>query len=209
MDLEFLGTLGWREALVAIVALLTLYILYILLRINRLRREVPPGHDITSEVARGAVRAYSVVQESEAQAHAVDISTAGHQASLTPGPAFPTEEQTFPWNEPPRTSSGLLSQPRIEVLEQELAQLRRELGALRSEIQTLRDAQRREQRPGLSARSLNVPRAGCSRAHSLSLSSAGTLMCLESTRPSGSAAGPWRSFRCWWMASAPWPRAAS
>lgn len=144
MDLEFLGTLGWREALVAIVALLTLYILYILLRINRLRREVPPGHDITSEAAGGAVRAYSVVQESEAQAHAVDISTAGHQASLTPGPAFPTEEQTFPWNEPPRTSSGLLSQPRIEVLEQELAQLRRELGALRSEIQTLRDVQRRE-----------------------------------------------------------------
>ena len=32
----------------------------------------------------------------------------------------------------------------FQLLEQELAQLRRELGALRSEIQTLRDVQRRE-----------------------------------------------------------------
>ena len=53
----------------------------------------------------------------------------------------PGRERSFAWNEPPEIS---VDARRIEMLEQEVAQLRRELGGLRAEVQAFRDEQRRE-----------------------------------------------------------------
>ena len=145
MDLEFLANLGWREALVAIVALLALYILYIFLRINHLHRETrPEPQDVTPEAVRDAVRSYSAVQASEASERLAEIPVTETFESPMPEPSLPSRERLFPWNEPPDIPSDPLNLSKIEVLEQELAQLRRELGVLRSEIQTLRETPQRE-----------------------------------------------------------------
>ena len=141
MDLEFLASLGWREALVAVVALLALYILYAFLRINRLHREAQHEAGVSPELAQEGLRSYAAVQDPVALDNSIEPPTqAMPQAQESP---FSSPERTFPWNEPPDNAEHSALQ-KIVMLEQEVAQLRRELGALRSEIQTLREERRLE-----------------------------------------------------------------
>lgn len=137
MDFEFLAYLGWREALVAIVVLLVLYILFTFLRISRLRNETRRAQEMSPGAMRNAMQSYAAVQEPEAPPVPPD---GGVQAAPADIPA-PTRGAAFAWNEPPSENP---ERHRIEVLEQDLAQLRREVGGLRAEVQALREEQRRE-----------------------------------------------------------------
>ncbi len=138
MDPDFLAYLGWREALIAVVALLVVYILISFLRIGRLKNRAIQAQGPASHAAPAAVAAYAAVQE-------VDNPPPGPVDEAPVAPALPEEprepERSFAWNEPPEVSVDVR---RIEMLEQEVAQLRREIGGLLAEVQTLRDEQRRE-----------------------------------------------------------------
>lgn len=138
MDPDFLAYLGWREALIAVVALLVVYILISFLRIGRLKNRAIQAQNPAPHVAPAAVAAYTAVQEV-----ANPLPKPVDEAPVAP--ALPEEkrerERSFAWNEPPEVS---VDARRIEVLEQEVAQLRREIGSLLAEVQTLRDEQRRE-----------------------------------------------------------------
>ena len=137
MDFEFLAYLGWREALVAIVVLLVLYILFTFLRMSRLRNGARRAQEMSPGAIRNAVQAYAAVQEPEAPAVPPD---GGVPAAPAESPV-PTRGAAFAWNEPPSENP---ERHRVEVLEQDLAQLRREVGGLRAEVQALREEQRRE-----------------------------------------------------------------
>lgn len=136
MDLEeLLAVLSWREALIAMVVLLAIYLLVVFLRYSRLQREklrsvlpVPP-------VSSSAIAAYTAVQEPASLE-----ADAGATVS-PPGAPAKTDDFDFPWNEPPQ---GVNVQQKIELLESEVAQLRKEVGGLRAEILVLREEQRRE-----------------------------------------------------------------
>ncbi len=138
MTPDFLAYLGWREALIAVVALLVIYILIAFLRIGRLKNRATQAQGPAPHAAPAAVAAYVAVQEVEKPP-----PKPADEAPIEPAlPEEPRErERTFAWNEPPEVS---VDAHRIEMLEQEVAQLRRELGGLRAEVQTLRDEQRRE-----------------------------------------------------------------
>jgi len=140
MDLEALGNLSWREALIAIIALLVLYLVLAFLRIRRLKHE-PVGDDVPVPLAANpALAAYSSEQAPELP----DPPSPGNSPTDSPRPpealAAPSET-SFPWNEPPPEIPG---RQLIEALEREIAQLRKEVGGLRSEMLLLREAQRRE-----------------------------------------------------------------
>ena len=60
MDLEALGNLNWREALIAIIALLVLYLVLAFLRIRRLKHE-PLVDDVPVPLAAHPVVGYFVV----------------------------------------------------------------------------------------------------------------------------------------------------
>jgi hypothetical protein len=140
MDFEALGNLGWREALIAIIALLVLYLVLAFLRIRRLKNE-PVVDDLPASLAaHPALAAYSSEQTPELP------DPPGLTDSPTDSPNLPEalaapSEISFPWNEPPPEMPG---QQLIEVLERELAQLRKEVDVLRAEMLLLREAQRRE-----------------------------------------------------------------
>ena len=138
MDPDFLAYLGWREALIAVVALLVVYILIAFLRISRLKNSAAQAQTPAPHAAPAAVAAYVAVQE-------VENPSARPVAETPAEPALPEEprerERAFAWNEPPEVS---IDARRVEMLEQEVAQLRRELGGLRAEVQAFRDEQRRE-----------------------------------------------------------------
>jgi len=133
---DFLAYLGWREALIAVVALLVVYILISFLRIGRLKNRAVQERSTAAHAAPAAVAAYTAVQE-------VDNPPPKPVEEVPVATALPEKprERTFAWNEPPEVS---VDTRRIEVLEQEVAQLRREIGGLLAEVQTLRDEQQRE-----------------------------------------------------------------
>jgi hypothetical protein len=138
MDFEFLAYLNWREMLIAIVVLLVLYILTTFLRINRLRNETQTTpQELSPGAIQNAVQSYAAIQESEALAVPADAVVSVAVTDLLTS----TRKQEFAWNEPPPERPELR---RLEVLEQDLAQLRREIGGLRAEVQAVREEQRRE-----------------------------------------------------------------
>ena len=137
MDSEFLAYLSWREVLVAVVVLLVLYILFTFLRMSRLRNGARRAQDMSPGAIRDALQSYAAVQDPDAPVPPAEA--AGPAAPAEP-PA-PAREPAFAWNEPPSENP---ERRRIEVLEQDLAQLRREIGGLRAEVQALREEQRQE-----------------------------------------------------------------
>ena len=136
---DYLAYLGWREALIAVVALLVIYILITFLRIGRLKDAAARAGQSASPAAPVAAAAYAAVQD-EAGA-----PPSGPAAEAPAGPAAPevreTRERDCAWNEPPEIPAD---GRRIEMLEQDIAQLRREIGGLRADVQTLREELRRE-----------------------------------------------------------------
>jgi ABC-type multidrug transport system fused ATPase/permease subunit len=140
MVFEFLASLSWREMLLAVVVLLAIYVLFAFLRIGRLRREARVAQELSPGAAQNAIQSYSAVRESGREAEAAPADAAG-QTSLAELSAT-MKEQMSAWNE--RHSRTLELRRKVDVLEQDLAQLRREIGGLRAEVQTLREEQRRE-----------------------------------------------------------------
>lgn len=138
MDLEdFLAYLSWREALVAVVVLLVLYVLFTFLRINRLRHESRRVQELSPVAVKSAVAAYEAVQEPDTALQPVP------EASVEPEvPDPPVREPVGRWTDPAVDAPAEAN--RIEVLEQDVAQLRREIAGLRAELQAAREAQRRE-----------------------------------------------------------------
>jgi hypothetical protein len=89
MDFELLGSLGWREGLIAIIVLLLLYIVVLFLRMRRLqhaRRCLPPL------AAQSAVAAYTAIQEPVAPAlraePAAPVDARGGATPARPVPAW-------------------------------------------------------------------------------------------------------------------------
>jgi hypothetical protein len=142
MDLELLGSLGWREGLMAIIALLVVYIIVLFFRMRRLQRSmaaVPPL------AAQSAVAAYSAIQEPPPLAAAVNPAPpAGSDASAASveAPArVDAGKPEFAWNEPPPEIPG---QALIDALQRELYQLRCEVDELRAELLATREDFRRQ-----------------------------------------------------------------
>ena len=157
MDLELLGSLGWREGLIAIIALLVLYIIVLYLRMRRLQRGAPA----LSPTAQSAVAAYTAVDEAEALAvatpvavaagaheplpSAVEAGTSGARPVTDAAPEHPASVDSpkpdFPWNEPPPEVPG---QAMIDALKRELYQLGCEVDDLRAEVLAVREDIRRQ-----------------------------------------------------------------
>jgi chromosome segregation ATPase len=140
MASEFLASLSWREMLLAVVVLLAIYILFAFLRIGHLRKEAQAAQELSPGAVQSAVQSYAAVQESGRGVEAAPGDAAG-QTSLAELSAT-MKEQMSAWNE--RHSRTLELRRKVDVLEQDLTQLRREIGGLRAEVQTLREEQRRE-----------------------------------------------------------------
>jgi uncharacterized small protein (DUF1192 family) len=137
MDFGFLAYLSWREILAMIIVLLVIYILFAFMRIHRLRDGTRFMQQSSLETAHGAVRSYTATQaleDTEPDAEASANERAVHEE--TPAP---TEKWTR--NEPPPETPELR---RIEILEQDIAQLRQEIGRLRAEVQALREERQHE-----------------------------------------------------------------
>jgi hypothetical protein len=149
MDLELLGSLGWREGLMAVIALLVLYIIVLFFRLRRLQHGVPALSPIA---AQSAVAAYAAIQEPDAAKVAavepvgpVDaVWASGPPASVaaseSPGTADSAKPE-FPWNEPPPEIPG---QAMIDALQREVYQLRCEVDELRAEVLAAREDFRRQ-----------------------------------------------------------------
>jgi hypothetical protein len=136
MNSGFLAYLSWREMLMAIVVLLLLYVVFTFLRISRLRNAARrPARKLSPDAIRSAVGSYASLQEPERDEPV--LSNVGRRITSANPPAT---AKAFAWNEPPDNPEPR----RVEVLEQEIARLRREIGGLRAEVQTLREEQRRE-----------------------------------------------------------------
>ncbi|GHU30275.1 hypothetical protein AGMMS50256_16880 [Betaproteobacteria bacterium] len=135
MDFKFLAYLSWREMLAVVVVLLVIYILLTYLRINRLENETRLVQELSPEAIRSAVQSYAEVQEPDPvpEAPAAPVKAAVQAAPEDRSKSG--ERQVFAWNEPPSENP---ERYRIEVLEQDMAQLRREIGGLRAELQTMR-----------------------------------------------------------------------
>jgi hypothetical protein len=142
MDLELLGSLGWREGLIAIIALLVLYIIVLFLRMRRLQR----GVAALPLAAKSAVAAYHAIQEPEPVVQVPDDSAppAGplptHAATESPAPVE-SPKPDFPWNEPP---PELPEQAMIDSLKRELYQLGCEVDDLRAQVLAVREDVRRQ-----------------------------------------------------------------
>ena len=140
MDLELLGSLGWREGLMAIIALLVVYIVVLFFRMRRLQRSMAA---IPPLAAQSAVAAYSAIQEPPPVAAVVappagnDASAANVEASVRVDAGKPE----FAWNEPPPEIPG---QALIDALQREFYQLRCEVDELRAELLATREDFRRQ-----------------------------------------------------------------
>jgi hypothetical protein len=107
--------------------------------INRLRDEARTAQQrsqLSPGAIQNAVRAYAAVQEPERDAPALPDDAARAARVDTPEPV------KEPVREEPHANRRELR--RTEVLEQDVAQLRREIGGLRAEVQALREEQQRE-----------------------------------------------------------------
>lgn len=150
MDLELLGSLGWREGLVAIIALLVLYIIVLFVRLRRLR--TTPTQP--SLAAQSAVAAYAAIQQPEVAESAaapapLEAASPERPATSPGGTAAPVvgDQRTadFPWNEPPAEIPG---QTAIDALQREVYQLRCEVDELRTEVLAAREDLRRQSAQG-------------------------------------------------------------
>lgn len=126
MDIDGLADISWREALIALVALLAVYVIVVFLRLRRLKPAEPLPEVALPSVATAAVSTYSSIQQGEPPGDAPEEA-----------PAPP-----FPWEDAPAAPEKKPALPVLEVLEQEVDQLRREVGSLRAEILLLREAQK-------------------------------------------------------------------
>jgi hypothetical protein len=140
MNFEFPASLSWREMLLTLVVLLAVYIVFAFLRISRLRRERQMARELSPDVVESAAQPRAALRETGRKTEAAPADAAA-QADLAELPAA-AKEQMLLRNE--RHSRTLELRRKVDVLEQDLAQLRREIGGLRAEVQTLREEQRRE-----------------------------------------------------------------
>jgi hypothetical protein len=139
MDFEFPASLSWRELLLVLVVLLTIYIVFALLRINHLKKERQMTQEILPDVVRIAAQSRDAIRKTAATEPApADAAARADNVE----PLADTKEQMLIWNE--QHARTLELRRKVDVLEQDLAQLRREIGGLRAEVQTLREEQRRE-----------------------------------------------------------------
>ncbi|MEF8715154.1 MAG: DUF2802 domain-containing protein [Accumulibacter sp.] len=159
MDLDLLGSLGWREGLIAVIVLLVAYIIVLYLRMRRLQRGVIASPPLAAQAAQAA--AYAAVQES-ATAQGVAAATVDPVAAVTalppsalppsggasvaapdaPAGAEPAPPE-FAWNEPP---AGMPGQAWIDSLQREVYQLRCEVDELRTEVLAAREDFRQQSR---------------------------------------------------------------
>ena len=147
MDLELLGSLGWREALIAIIVLLVAYIIVIFLRMRRLQGELR-GAAVPPLAVQSALAAYGGIQEAESAAEVaaeLPVAAAGSAAPVVPETPVAEAElpslvesarPAFAWNEPPPEIPG---QALIDALQRDVYQLRCELDELRGNLQTARE----------------------------------------------------------------------
>lgn len=153
MDLELLGSPGWREALIAVIALLVGYIIVIFLRMRRLQRELRSA-TVPPRDARAALAVYTASEQPVAEAPAPPAaSPADPEQSVNPDvaaasvavdelpPPGDADELEFAWNEPPPEIPG---QALIDALQADIYQLRTELDELRNELLTAREDFRRQ-----------------------------------------------------------------
>lgn len=150
MNLEWLGTLGWREGVMTIIGLLVAYIVVLFLRIRRLQSErgaVPPL------VAQSAVAAYAAVQEPQPPAPPATARAAPTADLQAEAAAFPSEAASGAAGstvasvaEEPTSEAVLLAaqQEAIDALQREVYQLRGEVDELREEVLAARDDFRRQ-----------------------------------------------------------------
>jgi hypothetical protein len=157
ISMDFLANLSWREILAAVVVLLVIYILFTYLRLSRLGDETRLAQELSSGVMQSAaLESYVEVQKTEKTENVkeeIPAAPADVALQLKSGErARSRKGQTFAWNEPPSENP---ERYRIDVLEQDLAQLRREIGGLRAEVQTLREEQQREMSRGHEAQNIS------------------------------------------------------
>lgn len=147
MDLEILGTPGWREGLLAIIALLVLYIVVLYVRMRRLQRRAEPKPSLA---AQSAVAAYAAIQQPDAPAASAEqpaeagVLAGVSAAAVAADPPPPVTEPArvdFPWNEPPPEVPGKAV---IDALQRELYLLRCEVDELRGEVLAAREDLRRQ-----------------------------------------------------------------
>ncbi|MDR0440548.1 MAG: DUF2802 domain-containing protein [Candidatus Accumulibacter sp.] len=140
MDFELPASLSWREILLALVVSLAIYIVFAFLRINHLKRERQMAQEILPDVIRSAAQSRGAIRKTnrETETAPADAAAQKDNAELSAD----VKEQMLIWNE--RHTRTLELRRKVDVLEQDIAQLRREIGGLRAEVQTLREEQRRE-----------------------------------------------------------------
>lgn len=124
MIIDTLADFSWRETLVALAALLAVYVVIVFFRLRRLKPAEPLPEVLSPSTAAAALATYATIQQNETPA------------------AAPSEAGTppFPWEDAPAPKPAL---PVLDILEQEVDQLRREVGSLRAEVLLLREAQKK------------------------------------------------------------------
>jgi hypothetical protein len=135
MDIEQLGSLGWREGLLAIIALLVLYIILLFVRMRRLQRDLERGMILADKAAPAAVAVGSLPAAEASVDASADAGVTPPDAPADQAPAMSADTASakpdFAWNEPPPEIPG---KALIDALQRDVYQLRGEIDDLRSEV---------------------------------------------------------------------------
>lgn len=141
MDFDLLGSVGWREGLIAIIALLLLYIVLLYVRMRRLQSGLS-AVAVPQPVAQAALAAYTAVHEVH-EPPPVASPSSGDSTPLAPAVSAndsPVDGEVpdvdLAWNDLPAEIPG---QALIEALQRDVYQLRGELDDLRSELASARE----------------------------------------------------------------------